>query len=134
MSVIIRKLKVVGSMVIGPKVDGLTPTATPLPATATPIPATATPTPTAISCVDIPFNSDGGLVGWSVGGSPTAFSIAPNPDIGTIYPVGSQITFQNGEIRTMVAIDDYSPSYIDLFYDSPISTGTLFPITICEPS
>ena len=56
--------------------------------------------------------------------------IAPNPAVGTIYPVGSQITFQNGEVRTIVQIDDYSPTYMDIFYDSPISTGILFPITI----
>ena len=68
----------------------------------------------------------GGLVGWN----PTAFAIAPNPAVGTIYPVGSQITFQNGEVRTIVQIDDYSPTYMDIFYDSPISTGILFPITI----
>lgn len=59
--------------------------------------------------------------------------IAPNPAIGTTYPVGSQITFQNGEIRTMVQVDDYSPIYMDIFYDSPISTGVLFPIKICYP-
>lgn len=70
--------------------------------------------------------SPGGLGGWN----PTAFAIAPNPAIGTAYPVGSKITFQNGEVRTIIQIDDYSPTYIDIFYDSPISTSILFPITI----
>ena len=70
--------------------------------------------------------SPGGLVGWN----PTAFAVAPNPLIGTTYPVGSQIIFQNGEIRYIIQIDDYSPTYIDIFYDSPISTNILFPIII----
>ena len=74
----------------------------------------------------IATNSGGGLNGWN----PTAFDISPNPAIGTTYPVGSQITFQNGEVRTMVQVDDYSPTYMDIFYDSPISSTTLFPITI----
>ena len=100
----------------------LTPTVTTTP--------TPTITPTIISCLDIATNSGGGLNGWN----PTAFDIAPNPAIGTTYPVGSQILFQNGEIRTMVQVDDYSPSYMDIFYDSPISSTTLFPIKICYPS
>ena len=70
--------------------------------------------------------SPGGLVGWN----PTAFAVAPNPLIGTIYTAGSKIVFQNGEIRTILGIDDYSPLYIDIFYDTPISTSILFPITI----
>lgn len=81
------------------------------------------------NCINIATNYGGGLNGWA----PTAFDIAPNPAIGTTYPVGSQITFQNGEIRTMIQVDDYSPIYMDIFYDSPISTGVLFPITICYP-
>jgi hypothetical protein len=85
-------------------------------------------------CLGIATNSTGGLDGFSVGGQAVAFSILPNPVIGTTYPVGSQITFQNGEVRTMIGIDDYSPSYIDIFYDSPISTNILFPIIICYPS
>lgn len=105
-----------------------TPTATLTPTvTTTPTP---TITPTIISCLDIATNSGGGLNGWST----TAFDIAPNPAIGTTYPVGSQILFQNGEIRTMVQVDDYSPSYMDIFYDSPIGSTTLFPIKICYPS
>lgn len=79
-------------------------------------------------CLGIATNGSGGLGGWN----PTAFDITPNPAIGTTYPVGSQITFQNGEIRTIIQIDDYSPTYIDIFYDTPISTTTLFPITICS--
>lgn len=81
------------------------------------------------NCLNIATNNGGGLTGWN----PTAFDIAPNPAIGTTYPVGSQITFQNGEVRTMVQVDDYSPIYMDIFYDSPISTNILFPITICYP-
>jgi hypothetical protein len=56
-------------------------------------------------------------------------SISANPAIGTTYPIGSLITFQNGEVRTFVGYDDYGAEY-DVFYSSPISTGTLFPITI----
>lgn len=78
------------------------------------------------SSLTILTNDGGGLNGWNS----TAFAIAPNPEIGTTYPVGSQIIFQNGEMRTIVGIDDYSPLYIDIFYDSPISSSTLFPITI----
>jgi hypothetical protein len=56
-------------------------------------------------------------------------TISPNPAIGTTYPIGSRITFQNGEVRTFVGYDDYGSVY-DMFYDSPISSTTLFPITI----
>ena len=91
---------------------------------------TQTPTPTLISCLDIATNSDGNLIGWNS----TAFAISPNPAIGSTYPVGSQIIFQNGEIRTMVFVDDYSPLYMDIFYDTPISDSILFPIRICYPS
>jgi hypothetical protein len=81
----------------------------------------------------IATNSDGGLNGFSEGGQAIAFSISPNPAVGTTYPVGSFITFQNGEVRTLTAIADYG-GYYDVFYDSPISSATLFPITICYPS
>ena len=77
----------------------------------------------------ISTNSGGGLDGFVVGGQAVAFTILANPAIGTTYPIGSQITFQNGEVRTFVGYDDYGSVY-DMFYDSPISTGTLFPITI----
>jgi hypothetical protein len=109
-----------------------TPTSTEIPTSTPTNTPTVTPTPTPIisSCLDIATNSSGGLGGWN----PTAFDISPNPEVGTTYPVGSFITFQNGEIRTIIQIDDYSPIYVDIFYDSPISSGTLFPITICYPS
>jgi hypothetical protein len=81
----------------------------------------------------IATNSDGGLNGFNEGGQAIAFSISPNPAVGTTYPVGSFITFQNGEVRTLTAIADYG-GYYDVFYDSPISSATLFPITICYPS
>jgi hypothetical protein len=77
----------------------------------------------------ITTNAGGGLDGFNVGGQAVAFQITSNPAIGTTYPIGSQITFQNGEVRTFVGYDDYGSVY-DMFYDSPISTGTLFPITI----
>ena len=82
-------------------------------------------------CLGIATNAGGGLDGFSVGGQAVAFSILPNPAIGTTYTIGSTITFQNGETRTFVGYDDYGSVY-DMFYDSPISTGTLFPITICS--
>jgi hypothetical protein len=77
----------------------------------------------------IDTNLEGGLDGWD----PVAFSISPNSDIGTVYSVGSQIIFQNGEIRTITQIDDYSPTYMDIFYDSAIGDSVLFPITIISP-
>ena len=80
-------------------------------------------------CLGIATNAGGGLDGFSVGGQAVAFTILPNPAIGTTYPIGSQITFQNGEVRTFVGYDDYGAQY-DVFYDSPISSSTLFPITI----
>jgi hypothetical protein len=84
-------------------------------------------------CLGIATNAGGGLNGFSVGGQAVAFAILPNPAIGTTYPIGSLITFQNGEVRTFVGYDDYGSVY-DMFYDSPISTDTLFPITICSNS
>jgi hypothetical protein len=77
----------------------------------------------------IATNAAGGFDGFNVGGQAVAFQITSNPAIGTTYPIGSQITFQNGDVRTFVGYDDYGSVY-DMFYDSPISTGTLFPITI----
>jgi hypothetical protein len=106
-----------------------TPTNTETP-TNTPTP---TITPTNISCLNIATNAGGGLTGFDVGGQAVAMSISANPAIGTTYPVGSFITFQNGEVRTLTGIDDYGATY-DVFYSSPISTSILFPITICYPS
>lgn len=77
----------------------------------------------------IATNAGGGLTGFDVGGQAVACSILSNPAIGTIYPVGSLITFQNGEVRTFDGYDDYGEQY-DIFYSSPISSLTLFPITI----
>jgi hypothetical protein len=82
--------------------------------------------------LNIATNSDGGLNGFSEGGQAIAFSISPNPAVGTTYPIGSTITFQNGEVRTLTDIGDYGV-YYDVFYDSPISSTTLFPIIICPP-
>jgi hypothetical protein len=81
------------------------------------------------SYITILTNAAGGLDGFVVGGQAVAFTILSNPAIGTTYPVGSQITFQNGEVRTFVGYDDYGSVY-DVFYDSPISSATLFPIII----
>ena len=106
-----------------------TPSVTPT-NTQTPTP---TITPTNISCLNIATNAAGGLTGFNVGGQAVAFTITANPAVGTTYPVGSFITFQNGEVRTLTGIDDYGDVY-DVFYDSPISSLTLFPITICYPS
>ena len=82
-------------------------------------------------CLGIATNAGGGLDGFNVGGQAVAFTILSNPAVGTTYPVGSFITFQNGEVRTLVQIDNYGAQY-DVFYDSPISTSILFPITICS--
>jgi hypothetical protein len=88
--------------------------------------------PTNISCLNIATNAGGGLIGFNTGGQAITFDILANPAVGTTYPVGSIITFQNGEVRTLVGIDDYGAVY-DVFYSSPISSPTLFPITICYP-
>jgi hypothetical protein len=110
-----------------------TPTNTPTQTTTATNTPTPTITPTNISCLNIATNAGGGLTGFNTGGQAITFAITANPAVGTTYPVGSFITFQNGEIRTMVQIDDYGASY-DVFYDSPISSEILFPITICYPS
>ena len=81
------------------------------------------------SSINIATNAGDGLTGFVVGGQAVAFQILANPAIGTTYPIGSTIIFQNGEVREFVGYDDYGSVY-DMFYDSPISTGTLFPITI----
>jgi hypothetical protein len=79
-----------------------------------------------IGSLTIATNSDGGLGGWN----PTALSIAYNSTVISTYPVGSKITFQNGDVRTIVQWDDYGPTYIDLFWDSPTTSSPLFPITL----
>jgi hypothetical protein len=112
-----------------------TPTNTTTPTQTTTATNTPTPTitPTNISCLNIATNAGGGLDGFSVGGQAVGMAISANPAVGTTYPIGSFITFQNGEVRTLVGIDDYGAQY-DVFYSSPISSATLFPITICYPS
>lgn len=81
------------------------------------------------SSITIATNAGGGLDGFVAGGQAVAFTILANPAIGTTYPIGSTIIFQNGEVRTFVGYDDYGGQY-DVFYSSPISTGILFPIII----
>ena len=58
----------------------------------------------------------------------TAVSIASDPTLATTYPAGSTITFQDGDIRTITAYDNY-PGGTDIFWDTS-KTGTLFPITL----
>jgi len=81
------------------------------------------------SSITIATSSDGGLIGFNVGGQAVGLQILANPAIGTTYPIGSTIIFQNGEVRTINDIGDYV-SVIDIGYDSPISTNILFPIII----
>ena len=107
-----------------------------VPVTPTPTPTnTVTPTitPTNISCLNIATNAGGGLDGFNVGGQAVGMTVLANPALGTTYPVGSFITFQNGEVRTISEVGDYGEVY-DIIYSSPISSATLFPITICYPS
>ena len=73
----------------------------------------------------IPLNSDGGTVGYS----PQAASIPYSATVIATYPVGSTITFQDNTTATITQWDDYGPTYIDIFWDTP-KTGTLFPITL----
>ena len=70
-------------------------------------------------------DGSGGLVGWNQ----QALSIAYDPNVISTYPVGSTITWQDGTTATITQWDDYGPTYIDLFWDTP-KTGTLFPITL----
>ena len=82
-------------------------------------------TVTPLGGLTIATNYDGNLVGWN----PNALSVAVNPAIGTTYTVGSTITWQDNTTAIITQIDDYSPIYIDIFWDTP-KTGTLFPITL----
>jgi hypothetical protein len=43
--------------------------------------------------------------------------------------VGSTITFQDSTTATITQWDDYGPTYIDIFWDTP-KVGTIFPITL----
>lgn len=99
--------------------------------TPTPTPTlTQTPTPTPIGCLDITTNDQGGTGGW---GS-TVLAVAYDSAIISTYGVGSKIVFQNGDVRTITQIDDYGPTYIDIFYDASTTSDPLFPISICPPS
>lgn len=78
-------------------------------------------------CLGIATNNTDGLTGWDS----QALSVAYSPTLISSYPVGSTITFQDGSTATITQWDDYGPSYIDLFWDTP-KTGILFPITLCS--
>ena len=73
----------------------------------------------------IPLNSDGGTTGWSS----TSASIPYSATVIATYPVGSTITFQDGSTSTIAIWDDYGPTYIDIFWNTP-KVGTIFPITL----
>ena len=73
----------------------------------------------------IPLNSDGGTTGWST----TSASIPYSATVIATYPVGSTITFQDSTTATITQWDDYGPTYIDIFWNTP-KVGTIFPITL----
>jgi hypothetical protein len=73
----------------------------------------------------IPLNSDGGTTGWST----QSASIPYSATVIATYPVGSTITFQDNTTATITQWDDYGPTYIDIFWNTPKS-GTIFPITL----
>jgi len=73
----------------------------------------------------IPLNSDGGTTGWSTQSASIPYSATV---IGN-YPVGSTITFQDNTTATITQWDNYGPTYIDIFWNTPKS-GTIFPITL----
>ena len=73
----------------------------------------------------IPLNDTGGLTGWS----PTSAGIPYSATVIAQYPVGSTITFQDGSTSTIAMWDDYGPTYIDIFWNTP-KVGTIFPITL----
>jgi hypothetical protein len=78
------------------------------------------------SALTIATNDSGGTVGWT----PTALSVAYDANIiSTYFTAGSTITFQDGSTATITGWDDYGPTYIDIFWDTP-KTGTLFPIIL----
>jgi hypothetical protein len=70
-------------------------------------------------------DGNGGLVGYNS----QALAVAYNADIISKFPVGSTITFQDNATATIIQIDNYAPTAIDIFWDTP-KTGTLFPITL----
>ena len=71
------------------------------------------------------LNSDGGTTGWSTQSASIPYSATVIGD----YPVGSTITFQDNTTATITQWDDYGPTYIDIFWNTPKS-GTIFPITL----
>ena len=73
----------------------------------------------------IATNDAGGLTGWSS----TSASIPYSATVIATYPVGSTITFQDSTTATITQWDDYGPTYIDIFWNTPKS-GTIFPITL----
>jgi hypothetical protein len=70
-----------------------------------------------------------GLSGTLVGYDPQIASLEYNPTLIGTYPVGSTITFQDSSTATITQWDDYGPTYLDLFWDTP-KTGDIFPITL----
>ena len=113
MSVIIRKLRLIGSMVIGPKVAGLTPTATPVPATATPLPATATPIPataTPVPATATPLPATATPTPTPTGGIVTSglmVNLATAPSSGTVWTDASG----NGYNAGLSGSASYTSSY-----------------------
>ena len=73
----------------------------------------------------IPLNDTGGVTGWA----PGAASIPYSATVIANFPVGSTITFQDGTTATIVQWDNYGPTYIDIFWNTP-KVGTIFPITL----
>ena len=73
----------------------------------------------------IPLSDTGGVIGFS----PTAAGIPYSATVIATYPVGSTITFQDSTTATITQWDDYGPTYIDIFWDTP-KVGTIFPITL----
>jgi hypothetical protein len=73
----------------------------------------------------IPTSDTGGVTGWN----PQAAGIPYSATVIATYPVGSTITFQDSTTATITQWDDYGPTYIDIFWDTP-KVGTIFPITL----
>jgi len=79
------------------------------------------------SSLNIPLSDTGGLIGWST----TSAGIPYNATVIAEYPVGSTIRFQDNTTATITQWDDYGPTYIDIFWNTPKS-GTIFPITLVQ--
>ena len=73
----------------------------------------------------IPLSDTGGVTGWSS----TSAGIPYSATVIATYPVGSTITFQDSTTATITQWDDYGPTYIDIFWNTP-KVGTIFPITL----